>query len=245
MDCVVVTYNSAPDLKGFIACDSIRQWFDRIIVVDNASSDDSVELAREAGFDVIELGANLGYAAASNAGIRASDSEIVTLMNADIRADACGDFLSLIANFLDPEVAVAAPTLILPSGEIQDSARQVPRPHELVVRRWLDRKRGQVRPTDASEVPWVVGACMLIRKEAFDAVGGFDERYPLYFEDVDFCVRLTEAGWKTLYDPTVRMDHFHRGDSRKSLLGASTRRHVRSAARFYAQHPSYALGRAA
>lgn len=245
MDCVVVTYNSARDLKGFIACDSIADAFDRIIVVDNASTDDSVALARHAGFEVIERGVNDGYAAAANAGIRASDGEVVTLLNADIRASASLDFLSLITNFLDPKVGVAAPTLILPNGEVQDSARAVPRPHELVVRRWLDRKRGQMRPTDAAAVPWVVGACMLIRREAFDAVGGFDERYPLYFEDVDFCVRLAEAGWQTVYDPGVKMDHFHQGESRKSLLGASTRRHARSAARFYLQHPEYALGRVA
>lgn len=245
MDCVVVTYNSARDLEGFVDCESILDSFDRIVVVDNASTDNSVAIARAAGFEVIERSSNDGYAAAANAGIRASEGEIVALLNADIRASACCDFLSLTTNFLDPNVGVAAPTLILPSGEIQDSAREVPRPHELVVRRWLDRKRGQMRPTDASAVPWVVGACMLIRREAFDAVGGFDERYPLYFEDVDFCVRLAESGWQTVYDPTVRMDHFHQGESRKSLLGASTRRHVRSAARFYAQHPGYALGRVA
>lgn len=245
MDCVVVTYNSARDLEGFIECESIRDAFDRIVIVDNASTDDSVAIARSAGFEVIERDVNGGYAAAANAGIRASAGEVVALLNADIRANTCCDFLSLITNFLDPKVAVAAPTLILPSGEIQDSAREVPRPHELVVRRWVDRKHGQKRPTDASAVPWVVGACMLIRREAFDAVDGFDERYPLYFEDVDFCVRLAEAGWQTVYDPGVRMDHFHQGDSRKSLLGASTRRHVRSAARFYTRHPSYALGRVA
>lgn len=241
-ECVVVTYNSADDLRGFTECKPLLDSFSKVIVVDNGSSDDSVEIARGSGFEVIELETNDGYAAASNVGIRAASGPIVTLINPDIRVSDRHMFSELESRLDDKRVAVAAPALELPDGSLQDSARSVPRPHELAWRRWLHAELGVIRSDRPTTVPWVVGACMMIRRTAFNSVDGFDPSYPLYFEDVDFCVRLGEAGWDTVFDPTLSAIHFHRGDSRRSLFGPSTRRHARSAARFYRQHPKYILG---
>ncbi|MBJ7354164.1 MAG: glycosyltransferase family 2 protein [Thermoleophilaceae bacterium] len=242
MDCVVVTYNSAADLRGFADCKPMLDAFERVIVVDNGSTDDSIEIAREAGFDIIQRDTNDGYAAAANVGIRAATGPFVALLNPDIRVDDSTLFDHLESHFDDARVAVAAPALVLPDGSLQDSARSVPRPHELAWRRWAQAEHGMIRSDRPTNVPWVVGACLVIRRTAFNAVNGFDPSYPLYFEDVDFCVRLGEAGWSTVFDPTIAALHFHRGDSRRSLFGPSTRRHARSAARFYYQHPRYILG---
>lgn len=242
MDCVVVTYNSAADLRGFAECTTMLKSFARVIVVDNGSTDDSLEIARGAGFEVIERDTNDGYAAAANAGIRAANGPFVALLNPDIRVEDSALFENLESHFDDERVAIAAPALVLPDGSFQDSARNVPRPHELAWRRWAQAEHGAIRSDRARNVPWVVGACLVIRRTAFNAVAGFDSSYPLYFEDVDFCVRLGEAGWATVFDPTLSAIHFHRGDSRRTLFGPSTRRHARSAARFYRQHPKYILG---
>lgn len=242
MDCVVVTYNSEKDLRGFAECNPLLDSFERVIVVDNGSTDDSVEIAQASGFEVIQSETNDGYAAAANAGIRHSTGPYVAVLNPDIRVHEPGLFRELEMHFMNEKVAVVAPALELPNGSMQDSARSVPRPDELAWRRWWRAEHGAVRPDDATDVPWVVGACLAIRRSAFNSIDGFDPSYPLYFEDVDFCVRLGEAGWSTIFDPTLVAVHFHRGDSRRSLFGPSTRRHVRSAARFYRQHPRYILG---
>jgi GT2 family glycosyltransferase len=242
MECVVVTYNSEVDLRGFAECKPLVDSFSKVIVVDNGSSDDSVEIARASGFEVIQRDTNDGYAAAANTGIRAANGPFVTLLNPDIRVSDSRLFHDLEAHFDDERVAVAAPALELPDGSLQDSARNVPRPHELAWRRWWHAEHGVIRSDRPTTVPWVVGACLMIRRTAFNAVDGFDPSYPLYFEDVDFCVRLGNAGWDTIFDPTMSAIHFHRGDSRRSLFGPSTRRHARSAARFYRQHPRYILG---
>ena len=86
---------------------------------------------------------------------------------------------------------------------------------------------------------WVVGAVMLIRRSAFDQVGGFDPRYHVYFEDVDLCVRLQQQGWSVRFDPTIQVNHQHAGASRGPLLSWSTRQHIRSACLFYARFPHF------
>lgn len=90
-------------------------------------------------------------------------------------------------------------------------------------------------------MPWVVGAFFLVRRAAWDAIGGLDENYALYFEDVDLCWRLRQAGWRTRLDRDVHVEHKHGAASRKSLLGRAARLHVASAARFYRTNPRFIL----
>jgi N-acetylglucosaminyl-diphospho-decaprenol L-rhamnosyltransferase len=131
--------------------------------------------------------------------------------------------------------------LLLPDGRIQDSARQIPTPLDLLLRRRFDRERGAVR--ESGDVPWVVGACFLVRREAWEAVGGFDERYFLYFDDVDLCWRLWLAGYKTRLDAGVQAHHRLGQASRTTLLGWSARRHIASATRFYRANPRFLFTR--
>jgi GT2 family glycosyltransferase len=242
VDAVVVSFNSSDDLHQLLASDVLWASFDRVLVVDNDSSDDSVAIAREAGAEVIALPANRGFAAAANVGLQSSDAELVVILNPDVEIGDPGHVTNLAEHFQrDEEVSVAAPALRLPDGRRQDSARTVPSPMTLALRRRRDPRRGAIDYARLADVPWVVAAFMMVRRRDALAHGGFDERFFLYFEDVDLCVRLRHAGRRVLYDPTVVLDHHHRGESRGSIDSVAFRLHLRSAARFYRRHPSYLL----
>jgi N-acetylglucosaminyl-diphospho-decaprenol L-rhamnosyltransferase len=242
MDAVVVTYNSAKDLNELVQCASCTGAFNRLIVVDNASTDDSVAIARSAGADVIERANNDGMSAAVNEGFRHARSDLVALLNPDVLLEDPTVVTRLAEAFEeDSSLGVAAPALKLPHGLLQDSARTVPTPSQLVHRRLAGSRIGEVVAGTATDVEWVVGAFMVIRRTAFEDVGGFDEGYRLYFEDVDFCVRLWSAGWRVRIDPSLVARHEHQAFSRRSLTSWATRQHVRSAARFYARHPDLLL----
>jgi GT2 family glycosyltransferase len=143
-----------------------------------------------------------------------------------------------VRHFDDEAVSMVSPALRLPSGDIQDSARVIPLPLDLAMRRWAGQATsGALRPTRPVDVPWVVGAFMMLRREAFEDVDGFYPGFRMYFEDVDLCVSMRAHGWKVRHDPSVVFLHAHRAASRKQLLSWSARQHVRSAAIFYRRHP--------
>lgn len=245
MDAVVVTHNSASDLRRLVDCEGVRQGFGTVIVVDNASTDDSVAIARAAGFTVIER-PNDGFGAAVNAGAQLTKGASFAVLNPDIYfADATPPAAAeeLLGS---GSVGIVAPRLWLPSGEIQDSVRRVPSPLELFLRRafGVSARRGAVHPESTGVVPWAVGACWFVNRRAFDAVGGFDPGYKLYFEDVDLCVRMHHAGYSTMYAPAIDVEHRHVAASRSDPFGWAARQHVRSAVRFYLRHPRAIFGRA-
>jgi GT2 family glycosyltransferase len=241
LDAIIVTHNSAEDLKAQLSCAALRTAFQRIIVVDNASLDDSVAIARAAGVEVHERGVNEGLSVAINAGVELSDSPLIALLNPDVLLDDPHVVERLEEAFDDPSLGAIAPALRLPQGTLQDSAREVPTPAQLVYRRLAGRRAGAISSKHPTDVEWVVAAFMVVRRTAFEEVGGFDEGYRLYFEDVDFCVRLWSHGWRVQLNPHLVAKHEHKAFSRKSLTGWATRQHVRSAARFYAQHPDLLL----
>jgi GT2 family glycosyltransferase len=173
--------------------------------------------------------------------VRCSRGPVVAVLNPDILVGHDDVVTRLLRHFADESVGVVAPRLVLPNGHPQDSARQVPNPAQLLRRRLTGRESGGVNATRPVDVDWVVAAFTLIRREAFDDVGGFDPRYRLYFEDVDLCVRMWSAGWRVRYDPTVSVRHEHRAASKKSLIGWPMRQHARSAALFYRRHPDLLL----
>jgi N-acetylglucosaminyl-diphospho-decaprenol L-rhamnosyltransferase len=241
MDALIVTHNSGHDLTEALDCVPLRQAFSRIVVVDNNSDDDSVAVAHAAGAEVVARTRNDSLAAAVNAGARRMRGEIFALLNPDVQLDHASSVASLARHFAEPGVGAVAPALRLPNGALQDSAREVPTPGQLALRRLTRVELGVVRSDQPVDVDWVVAAFMLVRRSAFEHVGGFDENYRLYFEDVDFCVRLWSAGWAVRLDPTVVARHEHRGMSRRTVMGRPFRQHVRSAGRFFARHPDLLL----
>lgn len=241
MDAITVTTSDRAELERLLSCRPLREAFDRLIVVDNVSADGSPEIARRAGAEVISLTRRSGYGGCVNLGAQHTYGPLFAVLNPDILFDETDVVARLERHFDQPRVGLVAPALVLPDGQVQDSARHIPTPIDLILRRRLNPARGAIYAT--GDVPWVVGACFLVRRDAWDGVGGFDEDYFLYFDDVDLCWRLRQAGWSIVLDSEVRVQHQYDRASRKSLLGFATRHHIRSASRFYARNPRFVVSR--
>jgi GT2 family glycosyltransferase len=239
IDAVTVSNNSAHVLEGFFACEALMKSFRQVIVVDNDSSDGTAELAKRAGVKIVPRKRG-GYGAAINDGAQCTSGSHLAVLNPDVRFFTDDVVPRLMRHFEEGSVAIAAPALQLLDGRLQDSARRTPTPLNLLIRRRIDPDRGAIRAP--GDVDWVVGACFIVRRDVWDAVGGFDERYFLYFEDVDLCTRIRRAGWTVRFDPGVVAEHAWQGASRKSIMAPATRHHIRSAARFFASNPYCLVG---
>ena len=161
MEAVIVTYNSADDLSSMLSSSKLQRCFSRILVVDNASTDDSREIAASVGLEVIARPENDGYGAAANIGIGLTHGEFVALLNPDIHLQNEDIVMQLKDHFAQREVGLVAPALQLPDGRLQDSAREVPIPLDLFRRRLSGRDLGRIDSTTPQDVPWVVGAFMI------------------------------------------------------------------------------------
>ena len=188
-------------------------------VVDNASTDGSAEAARRAASwaNVVEAGENLGFGRAVNLVAGRSESPWLACANADVALEP-GALEALLRAGSDPNVACLAPRLVLPDGTSQSSLHNLPTlPFTLAVNVGLfhlgpavaDRMLmpGRYDLDRPREAPWAIGAFLLLRRTAFDAVGGFDERLWMYAEDLDLAWRLRQAGYRTLYVPHARVLH--------------------------------------
>ncbi|MGH9095382.1 MAG: glycosyltransferase family 2 protein [Acidimicrobiales bacterium] len=225
---VVVNYNAAPLLGGCVA--SLRAaGVGDVVVVDNASTDGSRRLLAEAdpGARWIDTGANLGYGRAANRGARQSGRPYVLICNPDLELGP--DTVRILVDRLEaePDLGVIGPRVVNPDGTTYPSARTFPdlvdsvghgllgmvAPGNRFTRRYRLLDRDDDRP---ARVGWVSGACFLIRRTVWDALGGFDPAYFMYLEDVDLCWRAQRAGWAVGYEPTARVTH---------VQGVSTDRH--------------------
>jgi GT2 family glycosyltransferase len=232
------------------------------VVADNASTDGSAELLRERAaaepaLTLIEMGRNAGYAAAVNAAFAALPGRDVMLLNPDVELPGPEPVRALAA-FLEAHarVAVAGPRLVYEDGSTQPSARRfqslaallgtMPRIGGLFERSHA-RYEEPSRASSAIVVDWVIGAAMMIRREAYDELGGWDQRYFLYIEDTDFCRRAQRAGWEVAYVPEVTLMHrYPRASSRPTSTLASSRArrlHYAGLARLFASEPRLLLGR--
>ena len=254
IDCVIVAYNSAEDLPDSVG--SVQRQVGvrtNVTVVDNASADDSAAVARELGVQVIENGSNRGFAVAVNAGLRAGTAPWVLIFNPDAAlpedglarlvataesVDSCGCVGPRIAN-LDgteyasgrrfPDLWTAAAHALL--GRLAPGNPATRRYHA----RDIDR-------TKTTAVDWVSGCCMVLRRSTWESLGGLDESYFMYLEDVDLCFRLKQAGQVTVYEPAVSVPHIGGRSSRSKRL-ATIYYHHASALRFYRRANTTPLGR--
>jgi N-acetylglucosaminyl-diphospho-decaprenol L-rhamnosyltransferase len=204
---------------------------------------------------------NVGYARLVNGGLALSTAPYVLVLNADIRLEP--GVLEAMAEHLDgnPEVGLVAPRLVGGDGGHQYSAFAYYRPWTIANRRTplgktplgqgdLERFEMRrevdeaIRTGTAMEADWVMGACMLARRTAIGHVGPLDEEYFMYFEDVDWCLRFWQTGWKVHYLPTVSCMH---GWGRASKKGGAAavftnrlaRQHIASALKFFRKHGMY------
>jgi Predicted glycosyltransferases len=201
-----------------------------VIVVDNASHDGSADMI-EAEFPNVRLlrsTTNLGFAAANNLAFKIATGRYFVLLNPDAQLEVDALQKSLLFMTMTPRAGLAGGRLLSPEGEEQPSARQFPSLlNELIVISGLAARyphsrffgrfdRTWANTQEPATVDWVPGAYAIIRREALDQIGYFDERFFLYYEEVDLCRRIKEAGWEIWYRPEIVIRHIG-GESSKTV----------------------------
>lgn len=223
------------------------------IVVDNGG--DTADMVRETfpWATVISGQGNVGFGAGNNLAIRQAKGEYVMLVNPDLTIFP-GEMEKLLA-FAEsrPDTGIVGPRLLNPNKTVQRTYHRFPHPLIPVYRRTFlgATARGQkaidwyfMADADASaplHVDGLFGAAMLIRKRALDEVGHFDERFFMYFEDVDLCRRSWEKGWKVCYAPVAEFVHYHQRESDvkypwQALMNRTSRAHIASAVQYFLKY---------
>lgn len=261
---VIVNYNAGPLLIHCVhaALEQARQ----IIVVDNASSDSSVEklkdnFPQEDHLNLIATGKNSGFAAGCNVGLAASTQPYILFLNPDciLNADSLQRMVQVMES--DPHIGMVGGYLINPDGSEQGGGRRaIPTPWRALVRAlglyrlekyWPQlffdfHLHHQPLPQAPIEVEAISGALMLVRREAIDDVGAWDERYFLHCEDLDWCMRFKQKNWTIVFVPDAPVTHFQGTCSRSRPFFVAWHKH-RGMLRFYRkffrnQYPGILMG---
>ncbi len=206
-----------------------------VIVVDNASTDGSPAMVRRRfpGVRLIANRENRGFTGGNNQGIRAARGDFLFLLNPD--TEVLDNALHRLIAFAQahPDVGVVGPQLLNPDGSVQSSRRRFPTlPVLFLESTWLQplapssllrRYYVQDRPDHLTQdVDWVTGAAMFVRREVVEQVGGLDEGFFMYSEELDWCRRIRRAGWRVVYYPEARIIHYE-GKSSEQVIPA---RHI-------------------
>ena len=174
-----------------------------------------------------------GFGANHNAAFREfqNDSAYFCVVNPDIRFNKT-PFPALLSCLQNPSVGVVGPVVVGTGGELEDSARHFPSPLKILCKALGKCRGGDYKVHDQLIAPdWIGGMFMLFRREVFKRISGFDERYFLYYEDVDLCARLRLFGYEVLLCPQSRVVHHAQRSSHRSIR--YLRRHLSSMARFF------------
>lgn len=233
-----------------------------VIVVDNASSDGSVELVQQEFLNkkvpmelrLIASNKNLGWSAGNNLGVREARGEYVVLSNTDILYSNAADVVNVV-RFMDehPEVGIVGPRLWNPDGTYQYSCyrfyrfltpvyRRTPFGKFSFAKRDVERHLMMDFAHDTiREVDWLQGSNMFIRRSVFEQIGLIDERFFLYFSDLEFCFRAWDHNIKVVYFPDTHTTHFHKRESATShglsvLFSYITRIHIKDWIRYLRKH---------
>jgi len=227
---VIVSFNSAGTLARCI--ESVRaNGVDQVVVVDNASSDNSIAVARKQGVLVIRNQRNIGFAAACKQGAALSSAGVRLFINPDAYLEETALQHALVCMQRDEKVGVVGMMLVSPAGEAEKDGWG----DEVTLGQlWLRKGRRNRVPSKARLVGWVSGGAMLVRESVWRQVGGFDDKFFMYWEDVDLCKRVREQGWRVLIEPRARVVH-QRGGSwgdKKEI----TEYYDKSADRYFDKH---------
>ncbi len=220
-----------------------------IIIVDNHSCDESVGWVRARfgslpSVTILETRENIGYGRGNNLAASIARGECLLIVNPDnvLPPDAAERLLRTAQQ--RPDIGIVGPALVYPDGTLRPSARTFPVMRDLFHKRLFPEQWHRTYARDMTEkntapvpVDWLVGACLLIRTTVFRDLGGFDERFFLFFEDIDFCRRAKKLGYGVLYDPTVRVKDRERRLSEGGILSPlwkkTMRIHLMSAWRYF------------
>lgn len=230
-----------------------------IIIIDNNSRDGSAEMIEDNFYSVVKLIANkknLGFPKAVNQGVDAAKaSKYILLLNPDITV--LPNSLEQIYDFMEKnqDIAVLGPKLVNPNGSIQNSCfTQFTTPQIVLYRRTFFGKLKHAQKeidkflmanwdhATPRDVAWILGSCMFVRMAAISEVGPMDERFFMYLEDVDWCRRFLENGWRVYYWPKVNMVHYYQrasaseGGLLRSMFNRQTRIHISSALKYFLKY---------
>jgi GT2 family glycosyltransferase len=234
---VTVTYNSARDLQRFAARPPEDiEW----IVIDNASSDDSALVAQELGATVVKLERNIGFGAANNVGFKHARGKFIGVVNPDVTVNYA-DIPHLI-EMLSAEDAIVAPQLLNLDGTEQPNGRGYPTIPNKILNR-IAPARAEARgfqviayPEEVREPVTVIGAAFFTTMSVLDSLGGFDERFFVYYEDIDLCLRAKALGIPRYVVGRVRWTHgWARAASGLNLRGWALE--LNGLLRFYSRYP--------
>jgi len=241
---ILVNYNGAEFL--YECLNSINKFVGygdiEVIIVDNCSNDGSIQIIEEnySSFKLIYSQANLGFGKANNLGVTYSRGKCLLFLNTDTILRECA--LESLLEYLqqNKDIGAISSRITFKNGSYQLSCGSLP---NLVVEFFdkikygLDNKLPQVfsriydrRYSTVKEVGWVTGACMMMRRDVFEQIGGFDENFFMYFEDKDICKRVKELGYKVVYYPKTSIIH---------LLGGSSHGVKKSVNRYYRESQLY------
>ncbi|WP_179118233.1 glycosyltransferase family 2 protein [Saccharothrix sp. ALI-22-I] len=238
VDCTVVSYNSASDLPRCI--ESLQKASGarvNITVVDNASSDDSAATAERLGVTVVRNRDNRGFAAAVNQGARNGTAPWVLVFNPDAVLPRDGLTRLIDTARSQDRVGCVGPRVVGEDGAEYPSGRRFPNLTDAAVHAVLGKaipnnfatRRYHARDVDRTRtvaVDWVSGCCMLIPRTVWEELGGLDEAYFMYIEDMDFSLRARKIGYATLYEPAVSVMHLGGRSSRSRRIRSIYHHHV-------------------
>jgi GT2 family glycosyltransferase len=219
---IIVSFNCREELRQCLR--SVPAT--RVVVVDNASTDGSAEMAH------IANKTNRGFAAACNQGIAATTEPFVLLLNPDTVNPPLQQLLDCMET--NPEAGACGPRILNPDGSPQISCRRFPTWWRMALAELGLRNFYYVRHP-GREVEQLMGSCLLLRRAALEEVGLLDERFFLYFEEVDLCWRLKNAGWKILFVDDATITHTG-GASSRPVRAEALRHRYESLFTFYRKH---------
>ncbi len=242
MQCLQSLQHEAPEVRD-------------VIVIDNSSGDGSIALLKNKYPWVRRIASpiNAGFGRGVNWGITNARNPYILILNPDVIAQN-GSLQQLYSELQrNPTVGLIAPQLRSPEGTLQYSCCRFQTPLLVLFRRsWLGKTRFGIRRLDhflmkdydhsrPRNVDWVIGGCMLVRRQALEQVGLIDERFFMYFEDMDWCRRFWQNGWLVRYEPRAVMIHHHRRQSAsrpglRGLLNPLGRIHLISGLKYFYKH---------
>jgi N-acetylglucosaminyl-diphospho-decaprenol L-rhamnosyltransferase len=239
---VVVTWNSADVLPSFLATlPAATTTPYEVVVVDNASPDG----LPKGDFRLVESGGNLGYGKAANLGASGFAGDWLVVANPDVDWLPGGLDELLAAAERWPQAGSLGPAIRTPDGQLYPSARAFPSlgrgiGHALLgpfwpANPWTRAYRAEQGTPVEGVTGWLSGSCLLLRREAWEQVAGFDPKYFMYCEDMDLCRRLAEAGWQNVYVPTAVITHVG-GSSTRAVSRAMLREHHRALYTYLSEH---------
>ncbi len=260
---ILVTYNAEFELQECVSqLLNTNPWVNlEIIVVDNHSEDSTLNVARsfENRIRLIANPENKGFAFAVNQGVSATTAPLILLLNPDARITLDG--ISALKFFLETQhdAVAAAPRLIYPDGRLQPSRGTFPDLHLIIAHLFCLKRllpadevviQGHLRilgrffqqyaePSPVQYVDYTTGACVMIKRCAFDQIGGMDDGFFLYYEEIDFALRARKAGWKWVYLDQVISRHEVASASRKAPLRPFFERYRSMVYFFRKHHPAW------